>query len=249
MFFSKQKQEDAARELLNEKMAHRLKIKLAEITELNEKIIESVTNTQTEGQNLLNKLKYHLKNGSRTFNSLSQKLTSGVLILNYRGEILQSNPKAHQILNCPHEGCHGIHIFDMITSIIPVNPGGQKIVLSPTFFENLSACIYQSMNSCTAMNKDEGITHGYLMCLSKIHCPLPTEQEQLVHIESTKLIDGTFMKITFSILDNEPEVMEDLAYVIILRQSKNRNERRSFISFQDGQIERRLGERRSSAVT
>lgn len=187
----------------NEESSRRFADKLAAITEINNMISDTVEKTQNANRVLLNKLKVHLKNGTKTFVSLSEKLNLGVFILNYKGEIIQSNPKAREILGCNNE-CSGNHIFNLISSIKPIAPPGKAFVLSPTFFQELSTCVFNSLEC------------GATKCLEKLPCSLQNDVEQLVQVN-----DGDqYMKLTFSVLDNNPDELSDISYVVIFKPSK-----------------------------
>ena len=219
MFFSRKKQDEANRIAKNEETRLRFADKLAAITEINKMITDTVIKTQAANLTLLEKLKRHLKNGTRSFVSLSDKLMVGVLVLDYRGEIIQSNPKAKEILQCKNDNCVGSHIFELISTVQPVSPPGEMLTLSTNFFTELSNCVFNSIKACNLEGKND-CTTGYMRCLSAMPCTIQADTEQMVQVTSPFMTGEQCMKFTFSILSNEPEEIEDIAYVILFRPNK-----------------------------
>lgn len=221
MFFSRKKKEEAIRLAKNEETTRRFASVLASITEINNMISETVVKTQAANLELLDKLKRHLKNGSQSFVSISNKLKTGVLILDHKGEVIQSNPKAREILKCNESGCVGNNIYDMIT---PITPQGEPFFISSTFFSDLSKNIFNTMISCDSSTHD--CNTCYSKCLSKMGCTIFPNVEQLVKINSPTLKGEQF--ISFSILDNKPDEEEDIAYLILFRPARSKNEPTEF---------------------
>jgi hypothetical protein len=220
MFFSRKTDEDAKKRMANnEETSRRFAEKLAAITEINAMITEAVVTTQAANNKLLDKLKKYPKNGSSSFKSLSDKLLAGVLILDYCGTVLQSNPKAREILHCGNT-CIGSHISDLVSEILPIFPSGEYISMIPEFFENLSEIIYSSLGTCPLGHKNDCIT----ACLQKHDLPIKTDLQQLVQVTSPMLSSKPFMKFTFSVLGNEPHELEDIAYVVVFSISKKTSE-------------------------
>ena len=206
MFFSKWKKEEAERIAYNELTKQRFANKLAAIVEINNLITETLVKTQAANTELLLKLKKHLKNSAQSFISMSDKLMVGVFVVNYNGEIIQANPKAQEILECKYNKCVGTHIDELISSVRPITPHSENISLTKQFFENLSGCIFN--NACNAES-----------CMLNL-CTLKQDVEQLVQINSPFLLGERYMKFTFSVIDNKPEELDDIAYVVIFRPSK-----------------------------
>lgn len=204
----------------NEESSRKFADKLEAITKINNMISDTVAKTQLANSILLKKLKRHLKNGTNTFVSLSEKLHLGVFILNFKGEIVQSNPKAQQFLDCGND-CVGKHIFSLIDSIKPISPQGEIFYLSPSFFLDLSRCVFESIgwasNTCSIAGTG---------CLEKLPCSLQSDVEQLVEI--TQCNKKQHMKLTFSILDNDPDDLSEISYVVIFGPSKKTGEEISF---------------------
>lgn len=202
----------------NAETSRRFAEKLAAITEINALISEAVVTTQAANSDLLAKLKSHLKNGQRSFKSLSDKLLAGVLVLDYRGTVLQSNPKAREILHCGNT-CIGSHMSDLMLEILPVFPSHEYFKLTEDFFTNLSGVIYNAISSCTH-DKSECI----IDCLQKMDLPVKTDEQQLVQVTSPMLSSKPYMKFTFSVLGNEPDDLEDITYVVVFSISKKTSE-------------------------
>jgi transcriptional regulator with PAS, ATPase and Fis domain len=220
MFFSRKTDEDAKKRMANnEETSRRFAEKLAAITEINAMITEAVVTTQAANTELLDKLKKHLKNGSSSFKSLSDKLLAGVIVLDYRGTIMQSNPKAREILRCGNT-CIGSHISDLVSEILPIFPSGDYISMIPEFFENLSDIIYSSIGECPLGHKNECI----MSCLKEQELPIKADVQQLVQVTSPLLSSKPYMKFTFSVLGNEPVERDDIAYVMVFSISKKTSE-------------------------
>lgn len=207
MFFSR-KIEETNRLAKNAETSRRFAEKLAAITHINGMITNAIETTQAANCELLEKLKNHLKHGSRSFKSLSDKLMSGVLILDYKGKVLQSNPKAREILQ--NSKCVGHHITELIQSVHPVFPVGKPFHLDPQFFEELSNEIFESIDTCT-VNKNSCVNQ----CLQHQDLPFDVDAQQLVQIKSPLLTENPYLKFSFSVLGNEPEELDDITYVVV----------------------------------
>ena len=219
MFFSYKEKAKAKAEIdrNNETTKNRFAEKLAAITEINALISEAVVTTQAANCELLDKLKTHMKNGSRTFKSLSDKLFSGVLILDHQGTILQSNPKAREIFHVKGDTCRGLHISELISEILPIFPPHHYFKLTKEFFQILSDAIDETLLSC-AENRNACIAN----CLKHTSdLPVMLDEHQLVQVTSPNLATKPYMKFTLSILGNDPEKSDDVTYVLIFGISKS----------------------------
>lgn len=190
-------------------LTDKIRQKVEEISQINEILSDTVAKTQAANVKLALKLQKQLKSGKRSFISLAEKLKVGVLIINYKGEILQINSKGRELI-CNSEDCDcvGHQLFETITSVKPIDPPGDPFLLNPRFFRDLSTCV---IDNCALGDAGK--------CIADLPCAIHPDEEQLVLISSANVPDQ-YMKVTFSILDNNPEELEDVSYVLVFRRTQ-----------------------------
>ena len=202
-FFRTPAPEIAQAQTKTEKFSEKIKKKLDEISNTNHKMSEVIANTKSANLQLAMKLKSRLKHGDLSFKSFSEKLSAGVMILDYQGKITQMNAKGREILNLTFAECIGKSVFDLIRDVEPINPPGKTVVFNKQFFNDLSEGVF-----ATAQDPNLTMKPGDLLCL------MQPNDEQHVKIHSVN-VDQMDLKFTFSVIENDPDELTDISYVIV----------------------------------
>lgn len=216
MFFFKKSTEDKSHLTLKDTdFSEKIRKKLEEIDEIHSTLNDIVASTQAANITLAVKLKNQLKNGRRSFASLSEKLNVGVVIVDYQGIIKQINPKGQQLLQVSELECVSKSVFDFILSVEPVDPPGERLIPTENFFHKFSEIIFNVMVDCKLAKPVI-----CKKCMDDIGCSLLPEREQTVKVVTPKAPNGELVRFNFSILDNGPDVVSDITYVFVFRKPK-----------------------------
>ena len=191
--------------------------KMKDLDHLHQELTEVLTRTQEVANGVSDKIRGELKIAKKSLFSISERLNEGVMLLNYRGDIIHLNKVGAEIFGVTEE-----HVLDKcLTDIIDcgnqaIDDMGQIIEKQPlieSFFINLSEKILAKIKSSPPR------TDKYQVCNECLISALPfcveLEGAAAVKVKVTLGNQQFLLKITSSILDNNPERLEDLTYVFL----------------------------------
>lgn len=190
-------------ETKTEKFSEKIKKKLDEISKTNRTMSEVIANTQSANLQLALKLKSRLKHGDLSLKSFSEKLSAGVMILDYQGFITQMNAKGREILNLTYNECIDKSVFDLIRDVEPIDPPGKTVVFNKQFFSDLSEGVF-----AVAQDPSVSMKPSDILCLMQ-----PNDEHKVkIHSVNEKQME---LKFTFSVIENNPDELTDISYVIV----------------------------------
>lgn len=216
MFFSSKAKTSAIHASVEKLQARRAEIKdkMADAEAISIKLGEAVRKTQEMTSELADKVNRETKIAKKSLTSISAKLKEGLIMLDHLGKIIHLNKTGSKIFGVAESEVLGKTLSDLVEcgnnlhdrngNIIP------KPILKDDFFINLSTVIFNKI-----MNSSE----KYLVCNECLKNALPFCFEG--GIDKSMAVDVIYkgkeisLKISLSVLDNDPESLQDVNYIFL----------------------------------
>ena len=221
MFFSKAENkkvavEKAALEELTRTRREEIRRRLTEVDSVNLRLKETVKETQAISFALIGKLKKELKVAKKTLTSITRRIKEGVVLINYKGDVLQVNPAAEKLFGVREDDFLGKNFKESLGAMLETKlPDGQPLGLKPGFYAELSEKIFEAVKQYTNGQKYRESNRIFNEMLPDMIQP-EVEVPLCVKDASGKKLKLNFM---FSILDNDPEDVSDITYVYLFSRS------------------------------
>lgn len=187
--------------------------KLREVSQLNDKLTDTINETRALSLSIATKLKDTPKRTKKSFTTISKKLKSGVMILNNRGEVVHLNPAGEAIFKIKEDDVLEKPFTELLTTFELAHPK-EKIELLPDLFYSLSQFIIKEITGSKEA-KDK-------VCFDCIKSKFPSffdlESENLIKVYSPCMGKHQTLKFSLSVLDNEPDEINDITYILIFRK-------------------------------
>jgi PAS domain-containing protein len=214
MFFTnkKSKKEQGLIDLMVLQRAE-IQKRLEEVSELNTQLAAVVQETHSISAAVMDKLKKELKIAKKSLTSICRRLKEGVLLVNNTGQVVEVNTAGQKMLGVTSTDLIGRQLTEMVSWVKGENQT-TPIVLSVDFFENLSTNLLERAITDHTVDKD------------RIDDLLPEflnfEHEITLDVHLAKIGQPFKFFMTFSILDNDPENLNDVTYIFLFRPINTR---------------------------
>ena len=191
-----------------------IKEKLEVVSKINEQLMVAVRETQATSVELIKKLKSELKVAKKSLTSVCEKLKDGVLLADHTGAVIQANKAVETMIGAKVIGRKLDELVESIATLDGKKLDGIKFQFTPEFFGDLSdkllarieagCTVSTKHNICNRCLSEQLLSHfnltGDVTLTACLNCPGRPE-----------------VSFSFSILDNDPESLADLIYIIVIR--------------------------------
>jgi len=194
--------------------------KFDEIEKVNQQLANTVAETKAISIEVAKKLKSELKIAKRSFTSFNKKLPSGVMLVDYQGNVIQLNPAGEKIFALQEEQIIHRPIGELVKLMAPILDQNEKPVeFSTDYFLTLSTELHRRSKTCGKVCKvgacDECVRERLPSFLSLDH-----ETQLTVRCGDRNLT----VDLSFTLLDNTPDDLNDFIYVFIFRKHGNKRQ-------------------------
>lgn len=201
--------------------SHREQIRkrINETSELDKQLLQIVKETTEITGTLKEKLSSRLKITRNTLSSICQTMADGVILIDSSGNVIECNMMFEQMAGENKEqmvGKNFSEIFSMLNTVYTDTQ--EKFVCADRNFEKLSRLVYtksicedKDCESCQELVKcNDGVEKILSECTFSLSDPL--------HLTiKTKLGACLKTSMTFSVLENEPEKVEDVVFMLVVK--------------------------------
>lgn len=192
-----------------------IKRRLGELTETNKRLRLAVTETRVASVTVMNKLRKEFVTAHRSLSGICKKLKEGAILLNFKGEVVQLNEAAEKLFGVDEASALQASFSKIITEMNPILLDGRALDLTETFFSDLSCRILNKLQctKCDGCSREQRIK-------SQLPSFFDMENDAVTEVQLTRNGKQLMTNFTFSILDNEPQTLNDLTYVFLFTSAK-----------------------------
>lgn len=184
--------------------------RLAEMSRITEQLQTVVSETHQIALQVTKKIKSELKVAKKSVLSIIKRLQAGAILLDWQGHIIQINNSAELMFGIKESSCLNNHFYELMEfsdkSLIPNKPN---------FFSELSEKILLKSNDGLILSCSTG---------AKVKSELPScfdiEKDVATSVQLASGKSPIKLNLTFSILDNNPEQVNDVVYVFLFKELK-----------------------------
>lgn len=212
MFFSKKKikANEAAITASIDAQKEVIKQRLNEVGSFSAQLQEEVLKTQVASFSIMSKLKHEFKIAKKSLTSICQKMVSGVVIVDHDGGIIALNQAAATLFDVEADAYIGQDLNELISSIDPVGPL-KPLQVDKTYFSQMSELLFERL-SCDC--KDNCTTEERLKEVLPPYFDIDKDVKTVLTTTSKKKIT---INMAFSVLNNDPEHVNDVTYIFFFR--------------------------------
>jgi len=196
--------------------AHRneIKDKLAEVEKIGRDLEEAVRQTQEMSSKLSEKISKECKTARKSLTSISAKLREGLIIMDSSGKITHLNRTGLKIFGLQEKDVIGKTLVEVIECGNNLHDANGNIVAKPILRENFFSDLSQRL-----LDRVKDSTEKYLVCNECLKDELPfCFDGGIEHPMAVEIIyqgRQIKLKVTLSVLDNDPDDLIDVNYIFL----------------------------------
>ena len=184
--------------------------KFKEVCDTDTQLNLLLSETKNLSEVVQKKFKTKLRITSNTLKTICHYLKDGIILLDYRGHVIDTN-EAFKKNIYGDANIVGHDIEDIMNLLGAENNNGDRFQITSAFFENLSSNIFTNVSN-HSISKDQ--VFDYFKKISTFNTDTKLSIQPLTKKHPVRV------SMTLTILDNTPESLKDITYIIILNNSR-----------------------------
>ena len=179
--------------------------RLKEVEEVDKQLKQVLSETKKLTISIREKLETKLKINRSSLKMLCQNLQDGVILVNFTGSIVEINQSCKDIFGISHDDLINKDLSYLTSKLRMKKTDGCLFDLSTNFFEALSHNIfYRLVNDETNVDIESYFRGIMPQNETKLHSNFNNEEREFT--------------ISLSILDNDPDDIDDITYIIVFKE-------------------------------